>query len=71
MDKYERLKEQVLNELEWAIENTNKYYGTNIPDNITMVDFVGDFKDIPEYQRGILFSYLSIKSMIDILEKGA
>ena len=68
MDKYTELKEQVLNELKWAIENINESSDFQISEDITLVDFIGRVK-IDPYQRGLLFAYLSIKSKIDSLEE--
>lgn len=67
MDKYTELKEQVLNELKWLIEDINEMSDVNISEDITLVDFIGKVR-IDPYQRGMLFAYLSIKSKIDSIE---
>lgn len=70
MDKYKELRAQVLGELKWTINSINKKNPgkKQIPDDIRLIDLLGDYKDIEPEDRGNLFSYLSIKSKIDYLD---
>ena len=69
MDKYERLKEQVLGELKWTIDSINKKHPERqIPQDVRLIDIMGDYKYIEPEDRGNLFTYLSIMSKIEYLD---
>ena len=77
MDKYEKLKSQVLDECKWCIDGINKahpfeaYLDMRVPEGITIVDFVGnpDYNYLTDYEKGMLFAYLSLKSTVIQIEK--
>lgn len=72
MSKYEELKEQVLEETSWAIDsiNENHAYGPQIPEKIDLVEFIsGKYDFLTQYERGMLFAYLSMKSKVDSMEE--
>lgn len=77
MDKYKELKQQVEDELSWCIEAINEKYccGSSglpeIPKDISLADFIRNMKYefLNQYERGMLFAFLSIKSKIDSLEE--
>ena len=69
MKKYEELKNQVLGELKWTIDSINKKHPERqIPQDIRLIDIMGDYKYIEPEDRGSLFTYLSIKSKIEYLD---
>ena len=71
MDKYEKLKSQILRETKWCIQNIDENHGgIGLPENLSFSDFIGN-NDYPmdEYERGMLFAYLSLKSEIEAIEK--
>lgn len=69
MDKYESLKKQVLGELKWTIDAINKKHPErHIPQDIRLIDIMGDYKYIEPEDRGSLFAYLSIMSKIEYLD---
>ena len=71
MTKYETLKEQIEFEAKCLIDNINSRYRTEygeIPYDVTLTKFIGDYTWIESYDRGSLFAYLSIKSTIDMIE---
>ena len=71
MTKYEKLKKQIEFETKALIDDINgrngEEYG-NIPYDISLVRFIGDYGYVDMYDRGALFAYLSIKSMIGMIE---
>lgn len=71
MTKYEKLKKQIEFETKGVIDDINGRYGEeygNIPYNITLIEFIGDYGYVDMYDRGTLFAYLSIKSKINMIE---
>ena len=67
--KYDELKQQCEMELEWTINSIRENHeGLYIPDGLTLIDFIGKDWNLTEYERGMLFAYLSIKSKIDYME---
>ena len=70
-DKYSELKEQCEFELMWAIDSINENHeGLDLPNDIKIVNLIGNNDwNLTEYERGMLFAYLSIKSKIDYLEE--
>ena len=72
MNKYKKLKQQVNFEIECCIDDINRSNpeSKQIPYDITLVKFIGDYDHIDMYDRGCLYAYLSIKSAIDHIEKG-
>ena len=70
-DKYRELKEQCEMELKWTIDSINENHEAfDLPYDLTLVKFIGTTDNhLTEYERGMLFAYLSIKSKIDSLEE--
>ena len=75
--KYRELKGQCERELKWAIQSINEnvgmvvpHGGIKLPEKLTLSEFIGN-KDyqLTDYERGMLFAYLSIKSTIDSIEE--
>jgi len=71
MTKYEKLKKQIEFETKCIIDDINERNGEeygNIPYDISLVGFIGDYGYIDMYDRGALITYLSIKSTINRIE---
>lgn len=72
MDKYTELMHQVICETRWCKESImfNHPNMKYIPIDLHLVDFIGneDYKDLTDYERGMLFAYLSIMSKIRAME---
>ena len=69
--KYKRLRDQILTETEWCIDSINENHeGLEMPYDITLTSFIGNSKyyTLTDHERGLLFSYLSIKSVIETIE---
>ena len=69
--KYERLRDQILTETEWCITSINENHEEfEMPLDITLTSFIGNSKyyNLTDHERGLLFSYLSIKSVIETIE---
>ncbi len=72
MGKYEELKEQVLTEIQWLIDDINNELGLELKaEELTLDKYIGNesLMGVNLYQKGMLFAYLSIKSKIDSLEE--
>lgn len=71
MTKYEKLKKQIEFETKCIIDDINgrngEEYG-NIPYDVSLARFIGDYGYVDMYDRGALFAYLSIKSTIETID---
>lgn len=67
MDKFNELKEQVESELYWVIESI-KDQGIEISHDIDLFGFLKIQDKLDEFDRGILFGYLSILTKAKFLE---
>lgn len=72
---YEQLRDQVIMETRWAIDSIKENHpdvdGLAIDmDKMDLIKFIGnpELKDISDYERGMMFAYLSIMSKIRALE---
>lgn len=67
MDKFNELKKQLESELYWEIENI-KDQGIEISHDIDLFGFLKLQDKLDEFDRGILFGYLSILTKAKSLE---
>ena len=72
MDRcFEVLKDTIESETLWCIESINEKNPEDeqIPLDISLRDFVGQFNHIDPYDRGMLFAYLSCRDKVEVLSK--
>ena len=71
MDKYTDLRDQVINETRWCIDSIlENHPGIKIPVDYHISDFIGNpvYARLTDYERGMMFAYLSMMSKIKALE---
>lgn len=71
MNKYKKLKQQIEFEIKCCIDEINESNpeSKQIPDDISLVKFIGDYDHIDMYDRGCLYAYLSMRSAIKHIEE--
>ena len=74
-NKYQELKEQIIFETNCAIKEINEANEYNssdvIPENVSFNDYTQLSFQASEFNRGMLFAYMSIKEFLDRQEEEA